>query len=239
MKQAISKDEAKVPRRKSTAKAPDHPKVATSQLPVVALQNQVGNRAVQRLLAQRSGDGAFDLDDDTAQRINRQRGGGQPLDSAVQTQLGAAMGQDFSSVHVHTSPESHALNQQLGAKAFTTGQDIYFREGAYAPHTNSGQELIAHELTHVVQQGSGAVGSAGRMKVNAPGDQFEQEADAVAKTVASSDATPAVQRQEEEDEIQTKRIQRQEEEEEAVQMQEEEEEEVQMQELPEEEEELG
>jgi hypothetical protein len=239
MKQAMSKDEPKVQRRKSAVKAHDHPKSTAPKLPVVALQNQVGNRAVQRLLAQRSGDGAFDLDDETASRINQQRSGGQPLDGAVQTKLGTAMGQDFSNVHVHTSPEAHTLNQQLGAKAFTTGQDIYFREGAYAPHTSSGQELIAHELTHVVQQGSGAVSSGGRMKVNAPGDQFEQEADAVAKTVASSDTTPAIQRQEEDDEIQTRRVQRQEEEEEAVQMQEEEDEEIQMQELPEEEEELG
>lgn len=212
----------------------------------------LGNRAIQRLLAQRSGgDGAFDLDDATASRINRARGGGQALDTSVQAKMGESMGADFSGVRVHTGSESHALNEQLNAKAFTTGSDIFFRDGAYSPQSSGGQELLAHELTHVVQQGSGAVGSGGgAMRVNAPGDRFEQEADSVAKNVAPAGDAPAVQRQAPEEEVQTKRLQRaampeeevqakalqrQEEEEEAVQMQEEDEEPVQMQEMPEEE----
>jgi hypothetical protein len=194
---------------------------------VTTLQHQVGNQAVQRLLAQRSGNGPFDLNDETEARINNQRGGGQPLDSAVQTKMGDATGHDFSDVKVHTDPESHALNEELSAKAFTTGQDIFFREGAYQPGSGAGQELIAHELTHVVQQSSGAVGSgSGRMTVNAPGDAYEQEADSVAHTVMTGDAEPAVQRQavEDEDEVQTKSLQREEapeeDEEELVQKQE-------------------
>ncbi len=217
------------------------------------LQNQIGNRAMQRLLAQRSQEGPAQLDDETAGRINRARSGGQSLDHAVQKQMGAAMGQDFSGVRVHTSPESHALNEQLGAKAFTTGQDIFFREGAYIPHSSGGQELIAHELTHVVQQGSGQVKGGPGMTVNAPGDSYELEADAVAKQVTgpaagSGGGESGVQRQlaEEEEELQTKAAQRQEvpEEEEEAQMQPEEEEEVQakavqrQEEMPEEEEEL-
>ena len=186
---------------------------ATDQPPLTALQNHVGNAAVQRLLAQRSGDGAFDLDETTADRINAARGGGQALDGAVQAQMGEAMGTDFSGVRVHTGSESNELNEQLGAKAFTTGQDVFFRDGEYNPHAGSGQELIAHELTHVVQQGSGAVGgNGGAMRVNAPGDQFEQEADSVAQTVTSGAPTPAVQREEmPEEELQTQRLQRQEE----------------------------
>jgi hypothetical protein len=168
---------------------------------LATLQQQVGNRAVQRLLVQRSGDGAFELDDETADRINRERGGGQSLDNNVQTKVGDATGQDFSSVRVHTGPESHALNESLNAKAFTTGQDIFFREGAYDPGSSGGQELLAHELTHVVQQSSGRVsGGGGRMAVNAPGDAFEQEADSFAKSVMSSNAAPEVQRQAESEE---------------------------------------
>lgn len=197
--------------------------------PVVALQNQIGNSAVQRLLAQRSGAGPTELDDDTASRINSARGSGQALEGGLQEQMGGAMEQDFSNVRVHTSRESDQLNNDLGAKAFTTGQDIFFREGEYSPNTSSGQELIAHELTHVVQQGSGAVSSGGKMAVNDPGDRFESEADSVAKAVTTAEVAPPVQRQAEEEEIQAKRgdVQRQEEEEE-VQMQEEEE--IQMQE---------
>lgn len=179
---------------------------------VAGLQQMVGNRAVQRLLAQRSGDGPFDLDDGTADRINRERGSGQSLDSNIQTRMSDATGQDLSDVRVHTGPESHALNESLSAKAFTTGHDIFFREGAYDPGSSGGQELLAHELTHVVQQSSGRVGGGGgRMTVNAPGDSYEQEADSVARAVTSTTAAPALQRQEiEEDEVQTKSLQRQE-----------------------------
>ncbi len=212
---------------------------------VSALQNLVGNRAVQRLLAQRSGDGPYELDDDTANRISQQRGGGQPLDSAAGEKIGGAMGTDFSDVRVHTSPESHELNQQLGARAFTTGQDIFFKEGEYQPQSSEGEKLLAHELTHVVQQGSGAVGGASRMTVNAPGDAFEQQADSVAGSVTSAAPQASVQRDpiEEEETVQQQEeeeeeVQMQEEEEEEVQMQEEEEEELQMQAAPEEEEEV-
>ncbi|MEW5958053.1 MAG: DUF4157 domain-containing protein, partial [Chloroflexota bacterium] len=186
---------------------------------LISLQQTVGNRAVQRLIAQRSGNGAFELDEETAGRINQARGDGQALDSGVQAQMSASLGYDFGGVRVHTSPEADALNQQLSAKAFTTGQDIFFRSGDYDPGSSGGRELITHELTHVVQQSSGRVGgSGGRMTVNAPGDAFEQEADAIAKqaTQAGHEAASAdsgVQRQElpeEEEEIQTKALQRQE-----------------------------
>lgn len=168
---------------------------AASLPPLAGLQRRVGNRAVQRLLAQRVGEEPPELDDQTAERINRERGGGQHLDSALQAQIGPAMGHDFGGVRVHTSQEADGLARQIGATAFTTGRDVFFRQGAYEPHSSSGQELIAHELTHVVQQGSGAVGGGGRMTVNPPGDVYEQEADAVARNVTATDAGPQVQRQ--------------------------------------------
>lgn len=203
----------------------------------IDLKSYVGNAAAQRLLAQRSADAPFDLDDATAGRIHRARSGGQALDGAMQAQMSQALGHDFSSVRIHIDGEAHALNQQLNARAFTTGADIFFRSGAYSPQSSAGQQLLAHELTHVVQQASGAVDGGGAgMRVNAPGDRFEQEADAVARQVSS--AAPAVQRQTpEEDDLQASALQRQEEDEEALQMQElDEEEAVQMQELAEEEE---
>ncbi len=208
---------------------------------LAALQHQVGNRAVQRLLAQRGGgtDGPFELDDETARRINQERGGGQPVDETAQQRMQAATGHDFNDVKVHTSPEADALNQEVGAKAFTTGHDIYFREGAYNPQSSEGQDLLSHEMTHVVQQSTGAVGGASRMTVNAPGDVYEQEADAVAKSVqgagGAAGMSAGVQREttpEEEEEVQTQAVPQEEEE---VQMQEEEEE-IQAQEMEEEEE---
>lgn len=205
---------------------------------LASLQQRIGNQAVQRLV-QRSGEGPAELDEETVGRINRERSGGGPLNSGMSDQMGAAMGRDYSGVRAHTSPESDDLNRQLGAKAFTTGQDIFFREGAYDPHSSDGQELIAHELTHVAQQSSGAVGgSGGKLTVNAPGDAFEQEADAVSKAITRTGPASEVQpRDEAEDGIQ---MQPAEEEGEELQMQpmEEEEEELQMQVDEEEEEEL-
>src|SRR5215207_2461693 len=77
--------------------------------PLAHLQRQIGNRAIQRLLAQRSGEGPFDLNDDTEARINRERGAGQTIDNAVQAKMSESTGHDFSGVRVHTSPESNAL----------------------------------------------------------------------------------------------------------------------------------
>lgn len=171
---------------------------------VLGLQKKAGNQAVQRLLAQRKGEEGFDLDSDTAGRINQVRGGGQPLDGAVQAKMSEQLDHDFSGVRVHNSTESDTLNKDLSAKAFTTGQDIFFKAGAYDPGSSSGQELLAHELTHVVQQSTGQVpGSGGGMTVRPAGDSFEQEADRVAQQATdpgnqlASLNTGHVQRQEE------------------------------------------
>ncbi len=63
------------------------------------------------------------------------------------------MGSDFSRVKVHTDQTADTLNRSIQARAFTTGNDVFFRQGEYNPQSRGGQELIAHELTHVVQQG--------------------------------------------------------------------------------------
>ncbi len=183
--------------------------------PLVNLQKLVGNRAVQRLINQKNSEQSFELDEDTATRVEKERGGGQALDRSAQEKVGTAMGYDFSAVHVHTSPEADALNRDLSAQAFTTGNDIFFREGAYDPNSSSGQELLAHEMTHVVQQSSGLTGGGTKMTVNAPHDAYEKKADAVAQAVTNAPGAGqrgGVQRQElpEEEELQTKRVQRQE-----------------------------
>ena len=86
--------------------------------------------------------------------INRAKSGGQSLDSGLQKSMGQAMGADFSGVKVHTDSNADRLSRSIQAKAFTTGRDVFFKGGEYNPSTKGGQELIAHELTHVVQQGS-------------------------------------------------------------------------------------
>lgn len=89
--------------------------------------------------------------------ISQARGSGQALDPNLKQQMGQAMGADFSGVTIHADSQADQLNRSIQAKAFTTGKDIFFRQGAYQPSSRDGQELIAHELTHVVQQ-SASVG---------------------------------------------------------------------------------
>lgn len=102
-------------------------------------------------------------------------GGGTALPVDLRAKMEAAFGADFSSVRVHQDDQA----QQVGALAFTRGSDIHFAPGAYQPTTQSGQELIGHELTHVVQQSAGRVSSPSQAKdlaVNAD-DALEREAD--------------------------------------------------------------
>ena len=90
-------------------------------------------------------------------RINNARHIGQPMSESARASFEPQFGMDFSDVRIHTGAEANRLSQQLGAKAFTTGGDVFFREGAYQPESESGKRLLAHELTHVVQQKGGRV----------------------------------------------------------------------------------
>jgi hypothetical protein len=92
---------------------------------------------------------------DLESRIARSRGGGQPLDAGTRTRMEGAFGADFSSVQVHVGPEADTLNRSMSAHAFTLGSDIWFGQGKYQPTSAPGQELLAHELTHVAQQSTG------------------------------------------------------------------------------------
>ena len=113
-----------------------------------------------------------------------QRGGGQALDSGARAQMEPALGADFSGVRVHTGSQADTLNRDLSARAFTTGQDIFFKQGEYSPGSSSGRELLAHELTHVVQQGGDRVKR--KLTVGAADDPYEQEADRTAGQVMRS-----------------------------------------------------
>ena len=101
------------------------------------------------------------------------------------------MGADFSGVRVHTGGQADTLNRNLSARAFTTGQDIFFKQGEYSPGSSGGRELLAHELTHVVQQNGDSVQT--KLTVGAPGDRYEQEADSVARAVLQQEQQPKQQ----------------------------------------------
>jgi hypothetical protein len=125
------------------------------------------------------------VSDTVANKINSQRGGGSPLDGGTQSTMESAFGTKFQDVRVHTDSASDTLNRNISAKAFTTGSDIFLRQDS----SPSDQNLMAHELTHVVQQRSmGSTG--GGMAVGPAGDSHEQQADAVATAVTSGQAAP-------------------------------------------------
>ncbi len=202
--------------------------------PLLTLQSQVGNAHIARMLAQRAADEdemaakhdtslqrageedemAAKHDDehvgieggpvgsDTAQRIDASRGGGSSLDGGLRSQMESSMGADFGDVRVHHDSESDMLNRRVTAKAFTTGSDIYLRSDS----SPSDSHLMAHELTHVVQQRSGSVNNGSGMTVGAAGDSHEQHADSVANAVttaapAAVGASHDMQRAGEEDEL--------------------------------------
>jgi hypothetical protein len=104
---------------------------------------------------QKASSDAPDINSDTESEINRMRGGGQPLAASVRRFMEPRFGEDFSGVRVHTGAEAVRTAQALNARAYTVGRDVVFAAGQYAPDTAEGKQLLAHELTHVVQQGFG------------------------------------------------------------------------------------
>jgi hypothetical protein len=153
------------------------------------LRPAIGNAALQRLLPSLPPSGPATVDETVARAIHAKRGLGRPLDAGVQRELGKSMGHDFSDVNVHTDSEADQLNRAVHAEAFTTGKDVFFREGKYDPGSNSGKKLLAHELTHVVQQRDAP--PKHELTLSDPGDASERQASAAADSVTSPAPAPA------------------------------------------------
>lgn len=88
----------------------------------------------------------------TGNRINNSRGNGNNIDRTTRSFMENGFGADFGEVKIHTGNEAIQMNRELDAKAFTVGSDIYFNDGQYQPGSDSGKHLLAHELTHTIQQ---------------------------------------------------------------------------------------
>jgi hypothetical protein len=146
---------------------------------IEGLASAMGNRAFATVV---NGGGGI-LPDGTAHpdvehAIARMRGSGSPLDIGTKERVGPALGDSFDDVRVHTDQSADALAKSVSARAFATGSDVFFAQGEYQPSTGSGESLLAHELSHVVQQ-RGAP-TSGPMVVSEPGDALENEAEAAA-----------------------------------------------------------
>ncbi|SHN27361.1 DUF4157 domain-containing protein [Mucilaginibacter sp. OK098] len=110
-------------------------------------------------LIQAKGDGAGIVSDAVSGKIKSSMGGGSSIQSDTKSFMESRFGADFSGVKIHDDSMSAGLNHSLSAKAFTAGNHIYFNNGQYQPQAHSGRHLLAHELTHTLQQsGSGTPG---------------------------------------------------------------------------------
>jgi hypothetical protein len=143
------------------------------------LASVVGNESFGRIAREGAGilpDGRAHPDVEDA--LARTRGGGSELDSGARDRFGQGLGDSLDDVHVHTDDTADALARSVSARAFTTGSDVYFAHDEYKPGSSDGEQLLAHELTHVAQQ-RGAPES-GPLVVSQPGDALEAEADEAA-----------------------------------------------------------
>jgi|GEM_PF-4617039 len=91
---------------------------------------------------------------DLSSKLTQSKGGGVGMDASTQQQMSSGFGSDFSNVRIHTDSNAVQMNKELGSHAFTNGSDVYFNSGKYDPSSDSGKHLLAHELTHTVQQGA-------------------------------------------------------------------------------------
>jgi hypothetical protein len=139
---------------KRIQRAAPEDELSAKRIQRVGEEDELAMKRVQRE-AQDMSD-SFDVSDSIERQIQNSSGGGQQMADSSTSFFADHMGHDFSNVNIHTDSSADSLNRSIGARAFTTGNDIYFRSGEYNPNSSGGQELLAHELTHVVQQTGGA-----------------------------------------------------------------------------------
>ena len=110
-----------------------------------------------------SGSSSGDVSVSVMNQIQKTRGGGRVMDNTTQSYMSSRFGTDLSGVRIHNDASSVMLNKKINSRAFTIGQDVYFNQGEYSPNSIDGKRLLAHELTHVIQQkGNGPLGKNSR-----------------------------------------------------------------------------
>ncbi len=107
---------------------------------------------VQAKMEQRKGSGSPTVNNSVETRIKSEKGNGQKMDRQTSRFMENSFGANFSNVNIHTDTKAAQLTKEMGAQAFTHGNDIFFNKGRYNPGTKDGKHLLAHELTHTIQQ---------------------------------------------------------------------------------------
>jgi hypothetical protein len=184
---------------------------ALSPAAVMHLQKAAGNASVSAALEEQEPSPVKDV-------VNS--GSGAPLDKETRAFMESSLGADFGDVRVHSDSKASESARAVQAHAYTVGNDVVFQSGKYSPESESGKRMLAHELTHVVQQRSGPVDGTpapGGIKISNPSDSFEQAAERSADrvmsglpaaTVAGAPATMQREAAPEEEELQGSFVQR-------------------------------
>lgn len=120
---------------------------------------------------------------DFSSNLQQSKQGGASMDNGTQSFMNSRFGADFSGVKIHTGGQATEMSNSINAKAFTHQNHVYFNKGQYQPDTHAGKTLLAHELTHTIQQGSVSTGVQTKLEVGASNDIYEKEADQMADSV--------------------------------------------------------
>ncbi len=120
---------------------------------------------------------------DFSSKLNQTKGSGQPLDSDTNSFMSNRFGADFSNVRIHDNSTAASMSDSISAKAFTHQNNIYFNQGQYQPNTSAGKHLLAHELTHTIQQGAVGTSVQPKLEIGSPTSALEKEADSMADKV--------------------------------------------------------
>jgi hypothetical protein len=176
---------------------------------VMHLQKTAGNATVTAALEEQEPSLVKDV-------VNS--GAGAPLGGETRDFMESRLGADFGDVRIHSDSKASDSARSVQAHAYTVGNDVVFQSGKYEPESDSGKRMLAHELTHVVQQRSGPVDGTpapGGIKVSHPSDAFEQAAESSADRVMAgaapmpaTTAPASVQRADDDEELQGSFVQR-------------------------------
>lgn len=115
-------------------------------------EQQVHRKRLTSFIQRKANPAGSAVSDVVTSQIQATRGGGSPLSATTKSFMESRFGTDFSAVRIHSGNEAKALSDELNAQAFTVGSDIYFNSRKYAPQSFEGKYLLAHELTHTLQQ---------------------------------------------------------------------------------------
>ena len=128
-------------------------------------EDSIQRKPLASFIQRKGSGGGTTASDGVSNHIKSSKGNGNSMDTSTKSFMENRFGTDFSDVKIHTGNESIQMNRELNARAFTVGNDIYFSEGEYQPQSETGKHLLAHELTHTIQQSEGGITKQAQRRV--------------------------------------------------------------------------